>query len=354
MSAFTPGSEHLGWKLGEGVAQGPAPRHDATKGEQRGSVQVFPFKGFAGTHHQSLAEGIRRWKDLPRDGFVPVDVELRDRAVVVAMPELEPIGADKLPDKEACGVLKELCGPLGILHSKGLAHGELEFDSIAVSGGRHLLKPPSLRVPPAAVRRLLLKVDPRYAAPEVLDGQEAKPHSDMFSLGLILYRLISGQHPVDAADSAQVLAARGATSAPALPKDASSGVKGLYAKLTALRPEQRPRNAAELLKDLEALLSKGQAPSLNPLPSAEFQPARMGGALAFFLLVAAVAGGMVGLAMQLQPRSPTQGYAYVLDEDAFKDPKEGAPPKDGAPKDGVGSVDSASSAPTTSATPGGQ
>jgi len=206
VSAFTPGSEHLGWKLGDAVTQGPAPRHEATKGDQRGVVQVFPFKGFAGGHHQSLAEGIRRWKDLPRDGFVPVEVELRDRAVVLAMPELEGIGEGaKLPDKEACGVLEELCAPLAILHGKGLAHGELELESIALSGERHLLKPPSLRVPPAAVRRLLLKVDPRYAAPEVLDGQEPKPHSDMFSLGLILYRLITGQHPVDAAEPARAV-----------------------------------------------------------------------------------------------------------------------------------------------------
>ena len=311
MSAFTPGSEHLGWKLGDALVQGPAPRYEATKGEQRGSVQVFPFKGFAGTQHQTLAEGIRRWKDLPRDGFVPVEVELRDRAVVIAAPELEGLGDAKLADDEACGILKEICGPLSVLHGAKQAHGELEFDSLARSGGQHLLKPPSLRVPPAAVRRLLLKVDPRYAAPEVLDGQEPKPHSDMFSLGLILYRLITGQHPVDAVEPAQVFAARGAKSAPALPKSASAGVKALYAKLTALRPEQRPQDAKELQRDLDALLNKGTAPSLNPLPSAEFQPARIGGSLLSFFILAAVVGGLVALALQLQPRAPTEGYAYV-------------------------------------------
>ena len=350
MSAFTPGSDHLGWTLSDAVTHGPAPRYEATKGEQRGWVQVFPFKGFAGTHHQSLAEGVRRWKDLPRSGFVPVDVELRDRAVVIAAPELSGVSeGQQLTDKEACAVLGELCVPLGVLHAKGLAHGELEIDSIARVDGKHLLKPPSLRVPPAAVRRLLLKVDPRYAAPEVLDGQEPKPHSDMFSLGLILYRLISGQHPVDAAEPAQVFAARGAQTAPDLPQSASAGVKGLYAKLTALRPEQRPQDAAELQRDLEALLEKGKAPALNPLPSAEFQPARVGGSLLAFFVLAALVGGMVALAIQLQPRSPTQGYAYVLDEDAFKEPTPTppAPPQDG----GAAPLDSGSSAPATSATP---
>ncbi|MGE0708278.1 MAG: protein kinase [Planctomycetota bacterium] len=310
MSVITPGSEVLGWKVTESLG-GPVPRFGATKGPRKGSVTVLAFKGPNGALHQALAEGLRRVKDVAHEGIVPFEVEIGDRAVVLIQPDVVALPDEPLDPKAACEALRDLAQALVAYHTKGLPHGELDAWSVALDGGKRLLQPPYQRVAAPALRRLGLLVDPRYAAPEVLDGRPATLAADMFSLGLLLCRLVTGKPPVDATEPSEVLAARGTEPAPALPKGTSPGILALYAKLTSLRPEARPRDAAELLADLEALLTKGRAPTPNPLPKADFEPARVGGALVVAVILALVAGGLAAFAQRLAPRSPLDDYAYV-------------------------------------------
>lgn len=311
MSTFAPGTVHMGWKIVTRASSGPAPRFKVEKGGQPGILQVFPFKGANGPAHQELAERLRRWQGVTHPELVATDVDLQDRAALVVFPLLDAIPAGAYEPEKCLQVLQVIARALVPFHKKGVAHGELSPASVRIDGARRILLPPSLQPPSAGVLRLGIETDPRYAAPEVLDGRLATPRSDMFSIGLILYRLLTGEPPTKTQDPADSFAARGAEPAPALKGDTSAAFKALYAKLTALREEQRPRDAEELIADLEALAQKGKAPQLNSLPGGSVEAVSIGGPL----FMAVVLGGLlfgIGYYMTafLEPVSPVAEYVF--------------------------------------------
>ncbi len=311
MSSFAPGTVHLGWKVVTRASSGPAPRFKVEKGGQAGILQAFPFKGANGPVHQELAERLRRWQGLTHPELVSTDVELQDRAALVVFPVLDPIPAGAYEAEKCVQILQVIARALVPFHKKGIAHGELSPAAVRIDGARRILLPPSLQPPLPGVLRLGIETDPRYAAPEVLDGRPPSPRSDMFSIGLIFYRLLTGEPPTKTQEPADSFAARGAEPAPALAPDTNAALKALYDKLTAIREEQRPQDAEELVADLEALVARGQAPELNALPGGEVQAVSIGGP--FFMLVV-LAGLLVGIAYYmttfLDPVSPVAEYVF--------------------------------------------
>lgn len=310
MSAFAPGTTHLGWRITSRLSGGSAPCFNLEKGAQPGVLQVFPFKGAFGAQHQELADRLRRWQEVSHPELVATEVELQDRAVLVIRPTLASLPATKHEDEKACQVLQVAARALVAFHSRGLAHGELCHGSIQIEGARRLLLPPSLDLTPPGVRRLGLDGDPRFAAPEVLDGRPPTPRSDMFSLGLLLYQLVTGNPPADTSDPSDTLAARGAVPAPPL-EVGGPALKALYAKLTALHPARRPADAEELLADLEGILTKGRSPVLGALPASEVESISLAGPLLVSILFSGLLAALIWYASgALAPVSPTEGYVF--------------------------------------------
>ena len=49
---------------------------------------------------------------------------------------------------------------------------------------------------------------PMYLAPEVLSGEPASPRSDQYSLGVLLYYLVTGHYPIEADTTEEAATAR--------------------------------------------------------------------------------------------------------------------------------------------------
>jgi eukaryotic-like serine/threonine-protein kinase len=99
---------------------------------------------------------------------------------------------------------------------------------------------------------------PGYMAPEQARGQLADARSDLFSLGAVLYRALTGQAPFSGADTPQILfdvvyrAPRRPTElAPNLPAD----LDAFLAVAIAKRPADRFASADELANALDAALA---------------------------------------------------------------------------------------------------
>lgn len=94
-----------------------------------------------------------------------------------------------------------------------------------------------------------------YLAPEVLGGQPASRRSDVYSVGAILFQLLTGAPlPADpAARAASLTAPQLAFEEGAVPAD----VMAILRKALAARPEERFGSAAELKRELEKLLYGG-------------------------------------------------------------------------------------------------
>jgi len=94
---------------------------------------------------------------------------------------------------------------------------------------------------------------PRYMSPEQCDGVELTPAADVYSLGIILYEMLTGTVPFSGS-TPLAIAMKHATEPPRAPRDFVATIPGALEQvvLHALekRPEDRPANAAEFRAEL--------------------------------------------------------------------------------------------------------
>ncbi|MDX1993776.1 MAG: protein kinase [bacterium] len=113
---------------------------------------------------------------------------------------------------------------------------------------------------------------PAYMAPEQGMGETGDERSDLYSLGIIFYQMLTGELPYDA-DTPLALVLKHVNEAipsvhminPELPLQVDDIIERLMAK----NPEQRYQNATELIEDIDAFeedLKSGQVRPISSLP----------------------------------------------------------------------------------------
>ncbi|MFN8064155.1 MAG: serine/threonine-protein kinase [Vicinamibacterales bacterium] len=127
---------------------------------------------------------------------------------------------------------------------------------------------------------------PLYMAPEVLVGEAASKASDVYSVGVLLYYMVTGEYPVEGAGvSGLRLSHMQGRRRPLLGR--RSDLPIAYARIVekALEPDttRRYKDAAELLLDLSALTERPAA-LVSPSPWRRAQAALLGVAGAVLLL----------------------------------------------------------------------
>ncbi|WP_203336055.1 serine/threonine-protein kinase [Nocardioides limicola] len=97
---------------------------------------------------------------------------------------------------------------------------------------------------------------PAYMAPELHDGAEATPASDLYSLGCLLWATLTGRPPFQGSSEYKVVHAHMTEPVPPFPGDPglAQHLDPLFATLLAKDPTQRPGSAREVRRQLLALL----------------------------------------------------------------------------------------------------
>jgi serine/threonine protein kinase len=150
------------------------------------------------------------------------------------------------------GIAINLCRTLDYLHSMGLVHRDVKPANVFLGGdGRVTLLDFGLVCPARGVQGSCAAADScvgtmEYAAPEQIRGEPVDARADIYSLGCMLYELVTGRRPIEADRSEQV-AERQLAWTPIAPSDLVTGVppalEHLLQAMLAKRPEDRPSTA---------------------------------------------------------------------------------------------------------------
>ncbi len=109
--------------------------------------------------------------------------------------------------RRALELAMQLADALADIHAHGLVHGDLRPDTVMVThkGSAKVLEAGMMRWTRGGRMRLIAAADfdplgeppglSAYMSPEQRMGQAVDPRADVFSLGVLLYEMLSGRHP---------------------------------------------------------------------------------------------------------------------------------------------------------------
>ena len=177
-----------------------------------------------------------------------------------------------------CAMLIQVCRGLSYAHASGVIHRDVKPENILLGDYGEIYiadwglckvvgeeEPPRPRSRPVATTQLATQIGsslgtPGYMAPEQAAGGLGggiDERSDLFSLGVILYEILTGQMPFTGPTSVAVMAAT-ITDEPRSPRsinpDCPLVLEDLCRKLLAKKKEARPGSAAEVAGEIEAFL----------------------------------------------------------------------------------------------------
>jgi hypothetical protein len=285
-----------------------------------------------------LAARVERLNAINHDELEKVQASGRSRAgawyVVDTRTSLARSVAEggPLTEREALAAIRSAARALSALHARGLSHGNpaprhLLLD--AAAGAVKLGTPVRVRTYAQLLQGGPIPGDPRFAAPEVLDGEMPTAASDVFTLGLAYLALVSGKDPVTVAavpgspgtiDPLAALAARSGRMVPDLKtfvRDASPGALALYALMTDRDPSRRPQ-PTELSQLVDAYLEQGRVPDPLPVKAPAKLPRpilskQVALALAIVALIAATIAGLAAARITIE--DPTQSFGFRVPTD---------------------------------------
>ncbi len=168
-------------------------------------------------------------------------------------------------------VLEEILDALSYAHGQRLVHQDLKPDNIMVDeGGQVHITDFGLAGRLEDQTRTddtgAMMADLAYLSPEQAMGERGGVRSDLYSLGAVLYHVLTGRPPVEARDPAQFLLAilnQSPQSPHRLRGDIPAWLTRLTMRLMARQPEDRPASAAEVAR----LVQRQGSRQSDPMPA---------------------------------------------------------------------------------------
>jgi serine/threonine protein kinase len=187
-------------------------------------------------------------------------------------------GNHKLPVETALQLVFELAEALDCAHGQGVVHRDLKPANILMTEDGHA------KIADFGVAKLNLANHtlagralgtPAYMSPEQLNGEAVDGRSDLFSLGVILYTVLTGYRPFQGNSAITVsfkVVNRDPIPATLLDTELPEGLDHIIQRAMAKDPAERYQSGAELVQDIQTL-QEGR----NPAKKAKHASSSTGG-----------------------------------------------------------------------------
>jgi len=174
----------------------------------------------------------------------------------------------RFPEDRALEIARQICAGLTAAHERDVVHRDLKPANVMLDGtGKIRITDFGLA---GASGEAVRAGTPAYMAPEQLTGNEVTPRSDIYSLGLVLYEVFTGQRALEGQNLAELIHKReqsGILPPTALVKSLDPKIESAIMRCLKPEPEARPASAlavAAILPGgdpLAAALAAGETPS---------------------------------------------------------------------------------------------
>jgi serine/threonine protein kinase len=224
--------------------------------------------------------------------------ETDDHALYLAMEHVDgkSLGellaqGTRLAQPRALRIVDQICSALSEAHAASVVHRDLKPDNVMLTD--RLGNPDYVKVLDFGIAKLLgdtpqdggemtreghIAGTPRYMSPEQARGQALDARSDIYSLGVMLYEMLTGAHPFQATTAVDFLV-KHVSEAPPRPSERFTDlvllprVEALVLRCLAKSPAERFQSAADLQRAVrQALRDFPEAAREFPTPG-ELTPA---------------------------------------------------------------------------------
>jgi serine/threonine protein kinase len=166
----------------------------------------------------------------------------------------------RFPIDQAMDIARQICGALVYMHAQGIVHRDLKPDNVLLDAdGRVKLLDFGISMDESARRLTWFGFTPAigtpdYMAPEQVRGKRGDVRTDIYSLGTMLYEMVTGELPYVAGNVHAMMRAK-LNQDPRPPHDVFSGIDPKIEEIILHAVERSPREryatAKEMLADLE-------------------------------------------------------------------------------------------------------
>ena len=196
--------------------------------------------------------------------------------------EIESRGRLDLEDVQR--IVPSICAALQLAHANGIVHRDLKPANIVAHQFAHGER--VYKIVDFGVANIRESTDATrltaahqfvgtlpYASPEQLTGSAVDPRSDIYSLGAVIFEMLTGRVPFEADDALSVVSQHLSVPAPqpsALRADLPAWIDVAISRALAKRPAERWRSASELGGVIAA--GDGEAPTAVHVPISAPRP----------------------------------------------------------------------------------
>ncbi len=259
--------------IGTGAHGRVARAHDPMIGRLV-AIKLFPKELASGEARQRFIQEARVVGQLSHPSIITLHdmgIDEATQTPYLVMEFLEGQPLDRLLDRgsvpfpRACAWAAEVACALGVAHRKGVIHGDVKPANMLITdeGRLKLMDFGMARLASHDSKATPLVGTPAYWCPEQILGKPQDARSDLFSLGVVLYEMVTGKRPFDA-DSLQAICSRVLSSTPLPPSHANPSVPsnfdGIVARCLAKDPAARYAPAEALAEELYPLARRKETP----------------------------------------------------------------------------------------------